>query len=106
MKYLQKWGHMPKRINLKRLGQANDTEVCIEVGAVVVRVNSCLNGGGPLAVPEHDVEGGALVEDGKAGCSGEHESVRDESPCTEVEKICLPQACRSKQLLTKPSNNK
>ena len=76
---------MPKGIDLKRFWQANDTKVCIQVGAVVVRMNNHLIGCGMLAIPKLDVEGGALVEDGKAGCSGEHESVRDKGTCAEME---------------------
>ena len=78
---------MPKGTNLKRLGQPNDAKVCIEGRAVVVRVNSCLRGCGALAVPKHDVKGGALFKDGEAASSGQNESVGDHCTGAEVKTL-------------------
>ena len=67
-----------KGINLKRLAQANDAKVWIEVGAVEVRVKNCLIGARPLAVSKHDVKGKVLVKDGKAASSSQYKGVRDD----------------------------
>ena len=75
---------MPKGTNLKRLGQPNDAKVCIEGGAVVVGVNSCLLGCGALAVLKHNVKGGALFKDGEAASSGQNKSVGDHCTGAEV----------------------
>ena len=75
---------MPKGTNLERLGQPNDAKVCIEGRAVVVRVNSSLRGCWALAVPKHDVKGGALFKDGEAASSCQNESVGDHCTGAEV----------------------
>ena len=69
---------MPKGTNLKRLGQPNDAKVCIETAAVEVRVNNHLIGGGLLTITKLDVQGSALVKDGKAASSSQYKGVRDD----------------------------